>query len=206
LGVSLFFSCGKPNAANVELRKENQKLNDKIDVMSRQHAADVATLRGYESNRPTLHTLSQERLDQLYTAHGLWFGRATGGDDSDSSKPGDDGLKIAVTAVDEQGDVIKSAGSFKVEAFDLADPQNPLIGTWIFTAEQTRSMFYSHLSLYTFILRCPWQTVPRHSDLTVKVTFDDLLTGRELVAQRQVTVNVPLSPTTAPTTTSVTQP
>jgi hypothetical protein len=152
-------------------------------------------------------TLPQERLDQLYTAHGLWFGRATGGDDSDTSKPGDDGLKIAVTAVDEQGDVIKSAGSFKVEAFDLADPQNPLIGTWNFSAEQTRSMFYSHLTLYTFILRCPWQTVPRHSDLTVKVTFDDLLTGREFMAQRQVTVNVPPpSPTTAPTPTSATQP
>src|SRR5690348_17029155 len=77
---ALFVGCGKPNAANIELRKENQKLNDKIDVLSRQHDADLATIRSYERNRPSVPTLPQERLDQLFTAHGLWFGRATGGD------------------------------------------------------------------------------------------------------------------------------
>jgi len=188
--LALLVGCGSPSAANIQLRKTNQELRDSITQLQRQHQADAASIRAYEHSRPTVPALPQDRLEGLFTTHGLAFGRLTGGDDWDSAKPGDDGLKIAVVPIDEAGDPIKMAGAFKVEAFDLDEPDKPLIGTWTFDANQTRSMFYNHLSLYTYVLQCPWQTVPRHGNLTVKVTFDDELTGRQFDAQRQVKANV----------------
>ncbi|HSV12789.1 MAG TPA: hypothetical protein VLI90_00915 [Tepidisphaeraceae bacterium] len=194
----LLSGCGAPSAANIELRKDNQKLQDQVTHLQRQHDADVATIQSYERSRPTVPTLPQERLDKLFTTHGIAFQRITGGDDWDPNQPGDDGLKIGIVPTDEQGEELKAAGSFKVEAFDLGEPEKPLIGTWTFSPEQVRSMFYDHLTLYTYVLRCPWQTRPTHGDLMVKVTFDDELTGREFTATREVHANVPATTTTQP--------
>lgn len=182
--------CGSPNPVNVQLRKENQKLHDEVGQLKRQHDGDVATIRAYDRARPTVPTLPQERIERLFTTHGLAFGRMSGGEDWDPKTPGDDGLKIAVVPTDETGDAIKAAGAFKVEAFDLGEPEKPLIGTWTFDAAESRTMFYDQLTLYTYILRCPWRTLPSHEDLTVKVTFDDELTGRQFEAQRQVKAKV----------------
>jgi hypothetical protein len=199
----LLAGCGSPSAANIQLRKENQKLNDEIARLARQHDGDVATIRAYESNRPTVPTLPEDRLARLFTAHGLWFARLTGGENWDG-KPGDDGLKIGIVPIDQWGDAIKAAGAFKIEAFDLDEPTHPLIGTWQFSQEQSAKVFYNRLTLYTYVFRCPWQTVPRHEHLTVKVTFDDELTSREFVGQCQVAVSLPPSPT--PTTNAAAPP
>jgi hypothetical protein len=187
--------CSSPSRANIELRKENQKLQTQIAHLNSQHEADVATIQSYERNRPAVPTLPEDRLEKLFTTHGIMLGRLTGGDDWDPSKPGDDGLKIYAAPVDGQGDAIKAAGSFKVQAFDLDDPAKPLIGTWTFNESQTRNLFYNHLMLYTYVLTCPWQIVPQHDHLTITVTFDDELTGREYSAQKQVEVNTPAQAT-----------
>lgn len=183
-------ACGSPNAASIVVRKDNQQLRDQIVQLKRQHEGDAATIRAYDQARPTVSTLPLQRLERLFTTHGLTFGRMSGGDDWDPATPGDDGLKIAIVPGDETGDAIKAAGAFKVEAFDLDEPDKPLIGTWTFDASQSRAMFYNQFSLYTFVLRCPWQTTPRHGNLTVKVTFNDELTGRQFEAQRQVKANI----------------
>jgi hypothetical protein len=195
----LLFGCGgKPNAVNIQLRKENQSLQNDLAEANRQRQADHETLQGYERKNAILPAIPQERLDKLFTANDLALGRATGGHQSDGSSF-DDGVYVYAVPTDEQGEPIKAAGSFKVELFDLKEPTHPLIGTWAFDVNQTRKLFYAHFSLYTYVLPCPWQTVPIHRDLTVHVTFDDELTGRELIAQREVKVNPPLSSATIPT-------
>jgi hypothetical protein len=42
--------------------------------------------------------------------------------------------------------------------------------------------------LYTYVLSCPWQSPPKHSDITLKVTFTDALTGRAFTAQKSIKV------------------
>ena len=182
-------ACSTPDAANIVLRKQNQQLQSSVDDLTTQHKRDAAALTAAETARPTVPTLPADRLDRLFTVHGLEFGRLTGGDNPDTVTGPDTMLKVYVVPIDGQGTPIKAAGAFTVEAFDLGTPSHPLVGTWQFPLERSRDLFFNRFSLYTYVLECPWQTVPPHPDLTVKVTFDDELTGRHFVNQTQVQVH-----------------
>ena len=192
-----FAGCGNPSAANIALRKQLQQRDDQITTLNRQHDADQADLAA--RHRPTTTSLSSEKLATLYTTHGLKFGRLTGGLHADSGKPTDEGLKIQIVPIDEDGQPLKSAGTFEVTAFDLQN-NGEEIGDWHFDEAATRAQWYGSALLYGYVLPCPWQSnVPVHPDLTVHVTFSDALTGRQFVEQQQVRVNVP-PPATAPST------
>jgi hypothetical protein len=197
LFVLLIFSflsgCSSPNRANIELRKQNQALRDEIASLKQQHDADVATIRGMEEQRGTLQTLPADRLAKLYTVHGLKLGRLTGGADLDRNKPGDEGLKVYIVPVDEDGDAMKAAGTFTVEAFDLSSGSEVRAGRWEFDLEQTRKAWYGAL-LKSYVLTCPWQNAPQHRELTVKVTFVDALTGRVLTVQTVGKVDISAPP------------
>ena len=185
----LLVGCGSPDAANIELRKQNQELRASVDTLKAQHDRDAATLAAEQQARPTVPTLPPERLAKLVTTHGLDVGKLTGGDNPDTVIGPDTMLRVYVVPVDAQGTPIKAAGAFTVEAFDLAAADHVRVGSWQFTAEQTRDLFVNQLSLYTYALSCPWQTVPPHPELTVKVTFAEELTGRQFVAQTEVKVH-----------------
>jgi outer membrane murein-binding lipoprotein Lpp len=182
--------CGSPSAANIELRKQNQTLQAKVDDLTAQHQRDVQTLAAAERSRPTTAQLPPDRLDSLVTTHGLSFGHLTGGDNPGNVSAADTELKIFVVPVDAEGTAIKAAGTFTVQAFDLEDPKKPLIGTWNFNLQQTRASFYDKLALYTYALECPFQTKPTHANLTIHITFDDALTGRQFVDQVQAKVRL----------------
>lgn len=191
--------CARPSKANIELRKQKQTLEEQIQKLKRDREADAATIRGLESRAGTLPLLPQDRLARLFTVYGLQFGRLTGGADLDPKQAGDEGLKVYVVPLDETGQPLKAAGSFTVEAFDLADPRAPLIGKWIFPVEQARQNWYGLASLYTYVLTCPWQQkIPTHVELTVKVRFVDELTGRVFEAERVAKITPSTVPATAP--------
>jgi hypothetical protein len=182
--------CGSPSAANIELRKQNQTLQDRVDDLTAQHQRDVQTLAATERSRPTTQTLSPTRLESLVTTHGLSIGHLTGGDNPESISAADTELKVYVVPIDGEGTPIKAAGAFKIEAYDLDDPKKPLIGIWNFDLKQTRAAFYDKLALYTYVLECAFQTKPVHSNLTIHITFYDALTGREFVDQTQAKVRL----------------
>jgi hypothetical protein len=183
-------SCTTPNKANILLRKENQDLHDRVTRLERTHEADRAKIAGLESSATTLPSLPPNRLDELFTVHGLRIGRLTGGADLDSAKPGEEGLKVYVVPTDQAGEDIKAAGSFTIEAFDLSQDKDQKIGQWNFDLQQSKKGWYGSL-LYSYVLTCPWQKVPTHSKLTVKITFTDALTGRRFQTQRVVDVELP---------------
>ena len=184
--------CNTPDAANITLRKQNQQLQQQVDDLTAQHARDGATLAAEVRDRPTVPSLPQDRLDRLVTVQGLQFGRLTGGDNPNSVIGPDTLLDVYVVPVDGQGTAVKAAGAFTVEAFDLARRSGPpLVGTWQFPLARSRDLFFDRLGQYTYVLPCPWQTIPPHPDLTVRVTFDDELTGRRFVAQTQAKAHPP---------------
>ena len=90
------------------------------------------------------------------------------------------------------------AGAFTVEAFDLAATPAKL-GTWTFDLAAARAAWSGGLMSYQYVLTCPWQSgqggVPKHDEVTIKVTFRDELTGREFAAQRVVKVKLPAAGT-----------
>ncbi|HTL28307.1 MAG TPA: hypothetical protein VL282_03765 [Tepidisphaeraceae bacterium] len=178
-----FLGCAKPSAANIELRKTNQQLQSRIDDLNRQHDADSAKIRSLEESKGAVPTLQNDRLTQLFTTHGIEFGKLTRVDDKT--------LKVYVVPTDDEGQSLKAAGTFEVELFDLAQTQNTLLGKWNFDADQTRKSWQGTWPLYTYVLEAPLQNAPSHEDLTVRVTFTDTLTGRSFTAQKQIKRTTP---------------
>lgn len=184
--------CGSPNSANIVVRKQNQDLQDKIDSLTRTHEADQAELKGLKDRIGTLPTLPEDRIAKLFTTHGLSLGKLTGGADLDRDKPGDEGFKVYVTPTDDEGDTLKAAGSFVIEAFDLAS-KLPERGKWTFDTDQTRKCWNGSFLSHQYVLTCPWQSPIQHEELTVKVTFRDELTGREFHTQKVIKIKLPPS-------------
>jgi hypothetical protein len=203
--AGLVSGCTKPSGANIELRKQNQELNDRIAALEKSREADAATIRALEGRVGTVPTLPKDRLDRLFTVHGLSLGRLTGGMDEDPRKPGDEGIKVYAVPTDDGGDPLKAAGSFTIEAFDLANAQSPLVGKWTFDTSAARSAWNGAAPLsYQYVLKAPWQQggPPAHEELTVKVTFTDGLTGRQFDAQKVVRVKLPAASSQPATTAS----
>ncbi len=180
--------CGGPNKANVVVRKENQQLRMQVKELQRARDADAAMMRVMQEKSGAQPTLPPDRLEQLFTTHGLRLGKLTGGFDTDPAKAGDELLKVYVVPTDRSGDLLKAAGSFVVELFDLAGGDEVRIGKWEFAATDTPSMWFGQILSYGYVLPCPWQAAPQHGDLTVKVTFTDSLTGRAFTEQKQIKV------------------
>src|SRR5437763_746647 len=140
-GIALaLIGCKGPSAANIQLRKQNQELRAKVDDLERRHAADAAQIRAMESNTSTAPALPQERLDKLFTVHGLQIGRLTGVDEKGV-------LKVYAVPTDDAGQQLKAAGSFVVEAFDLAKKDKPLVGRWEFDLDQARQNWFGQALL-----------------------------------------------------------
>ena len=190
--------CGKPNAANIALRRENQDLQEKVQQLEQARKSDAAAIRALELSKGTLQSLPQDRLDLLFTATELKLGRLTGGARSKPDAPSDDLVKVYVVPTDQFGDEVKSAGSFVVEAFDLKNADAPLVGRWEFSTAEARKHWYGDALLYEYVLPCPLKQSPRHEELTVKITFLDELTQRKLEAQRVIKLSLASAPPTQP--------
>jgi hypothetical protein len=182
--------CGKPNRANIQLRKDASDLRGEITQLRRQHEGDAARIRSLEASTGTLQTLPQERLAELFTTHGLQLGTIAG-IDLDRDQAGDEGLRIKATPTDETGQKFKAAGTFVIEAFDLADAGETRLGRWEFDAKQARENWNGTLMQYAYSLTCPWQRPPTRAEVTVKVTFTDLLTGRTFTQQKVAKLDPP---------------
>jgi outer membrane murein-binding lipoprotein Lpp len=192
IGISSLAGCfGKPNHANIDLRKQNQELQNQIATLQRERDAARAEIGGLKSRSTTVPSLAPERMAKLFTTTGIELGRLTGGADLDPDKPGDDGLKVYVTPVDNSGQKFKAAGSIVVEAFDLAaDQASARVGKWEFTVENAAKHWSGALLRYEYVLPCPFEQRPAHADVTVKVTFTDELTSRVFTQQRVVKIRL----------------
>jgi hypothetical protein len=200
IGVSLLMlcpallgiGCKGPSKPNIELRRQNQELREQVQQLQIQREAQAATIRALERQRTTVQTLPQERLDQLFTAHGVRIGRLSGGADLDPDKVGDEAIRVYVVPLDQTRDRIKLSGDFVIEAFDLSDPDSPWLGRWEFPRQGVEEHWVGQLTLYEYVFTCPWQDrVPSSEELTVRVTFTDALTGREFTDQRLIRINPP---------------
>lgn len=195
----LLTGCGRPSAANIELRKQNQALDTKVASLNQELNAARARIAGLEQSSGTVPTLPQARLDMLFTVHKVDIGRLSGGADLARDGGFDEGLKLYLTPVDAAGDPLKATGKVIVCAFDLGNPP-VLLGEWTFTADQLKQQWVGFRIIYSFVLELPWQKVPPSSPIVVKVTFEDALTGRVLEAVQEVKANPPpVAPTSATT-------
>jgi len=199
-GAALFAGCASPDKANVELRRRNDALTTQVARLTQQHEADANRIAAIEARVTTVPVLPQTRLARLFTAHDLKLqDRLSGGTDLDAKRDGDEALRVYAVPLDETGDAIKATGKFTVEAFDLARAGDQRIGRWEFGPEDTKAVWFNLMKSW-FVLTCPWQTPPEHAELTVKVSFEDELTGRTFTQQAVVKVKPPAVAATATAT------
>ena len=179
VAIAALVGCGKPNAANIVLRKENQSLKDEVARLQLQHQADMASLvvqaRQPGTTQPSV--VDPSRLPDLFTIVDLELGRLTATTLGSGNQPG---LKVEVAPRDDTGDKLKASGTFVVEATDPSQSPEPLLGRWEFGPQDLKKLWYSTWFVYSFVLPCPWETPPASNvtSVRVKVRYTDLLTGR----------------------------
>jgi len=172
--------CFGPNKANVDLRKKNQELSQKVETLTKQHEADLAYLATADQKQGAVPRLSADRLNELFTASTV---------EVDKLSNWRDGLlKVYVVPIDAAGDTLKAAGAVTVEAYDLAKADKPLLGKWEFPAADAGKNWYDSFVVRGYALNCPIASPLDASEITIRATFVDSLTQRTLTAQRVIKV------------------
>lgn len=183
-GAVLVAGCA-PSKVNIQLRKDNQQLQQRVWDLERLRQGDQQRIAALE--RPTtVPSLSYEQLQKLYTAHGLSFGALTGGYKENERDERFTGVSVYVVPTDEEGQTLKAAGSFNISVFDLAEPEKPLVAQKAFTLEEAKAAWNGRAMLFHYVLRVPFAAQPKHSELLVRAEFTDELTGRKIVGERKV--------------------
>lgn len=180
-----------------------QELEDKVQKQARQlvdreeelssAARTIQELRGLEGPR---------RLERLVHVGKIEIERLSGG--YDNNRDGvDDGVIVYFRPIDTDGDVIKAAGSAKVELFDVSKPAGPqMIGKVELSPEAMRKAWFSKMIGAHYRIEVPWAADalgPERKEVNILVRFIDLLTGQAFEAQHIASVRKPARPTSQPT-------
>jgi len=153
---------------------------------AKQAAADAQAESARKQKRiDTLVGIDAGRLEKLNRPTTLKFGKYAGGADLDG-EPGHDGVKVYLSPIDQHGDVIKAAGTVKIQLYDLAAARDQtLIGQYEFSADEVSKAFSSGFISYHFTFTCPWKPAPpKNEEITIRAEFTDYLTGKKLSAQK----------------------
>jgi hypothetical protein len=196
MGLLVAVGCS-PDPLTLDQRVEmmvyqSEKLQNEIYELNRRIAELSPEGSGTAVPQHSPTRLAAES-DDPFRATSIGLHRATGGTDSDG-KVGDEGLRVVVQPKDASGDVVKRAGAFEIELFDLAiDKGDRRLGKWQYTVDQAAKEWVSGIfgvSGYSFQIPWPEGRVPQHDHLTVAVRMTTL-DGRPLTAQKDVVITLP---------------
>jgi hypothetical protein len=180
---------GRVQRELINTQEQVQKLQ--AQVAAKQQAIDMMKNREV-AGAPGV---TPKKLEELEVPVRIDLERLSGGY-NDDGQPGDDGIVLYIQPIDRNGDVIKAAGSIKVTLLDLANsPDQYIIDECQFDVKKTRELWYGQLWTHHYTVHCPWQPgrPPRHDEITARVEFQDLLTGKTLTAQGVYKIQIPPS-------------
>lgn len=190
IGLAALLAGCAPSSTNIKLRKENQELQGRIAALETKHAGDMASIKALQAQQAIPPLVPQEKIEQLFTAHGLAFGKLTGGYREAPTDVSDTGVVVHVVPTDEQGQTLKAAGRFNITVFDLGVPEKPLVGQQQFSLPEARQNWNGRAMLFNYVLKVPFKTQPKHPDLLIRVEFIDELTGRTITAEKKIKLGV----------------
>jgi hypothetical protein len=172
------------------LRDEVIQAEDRIDELEEDKRRLQDSIRSQKQLVQRLRALSDDRLANLFTVESVELGDYTTGANLDDA-PGDDGVRVRLVPIDAAGSPLKAAGSVKIQLYDLADEEEPLVGKCRFPVENIGDHWSSHFGTYHYRFECPFSRPPDHETITVRVEFTDYLTGKVLHAQKEIQIDRP---------------
>jgi len=188
LAVMILGGCD-PQAAPKAVPDQHPQVSMKAKITRLE--AEVASLRRANAEKArqieALQNLPADRMKLMFTVTKVEIGRYSAGRDLDG-KTGHDGVRVYLTPKDRDGHTIKAAGSVSVRLFDLARDGDNLLARCDFPADKIARHWVAGLGSHHYRFDCPWPRPPTTGEVTLRVTFTDLLTGKSHTAQRTLKV------------------
>ena len=182
LGLLCLAGCLASNDACDVLAASLVAREADLDAAQRDLEALRETVDAQAQQIKTLQELDDTRLDRLFHVELIRLGRFTGGIDTDD-QPGHDAVKVYLMPVDQYGSVIKTAGDVTIDLFDLAAGGTRL-GSFSFGPVDLSDHWRTGPLIRHFSFICPvGDARPSGSEVTVRVTFTEYLTGKTFTAQ-----------------------
>lgn len=171
---------------------------DRLEASRKEVAELKRQLAGRDEKIRTLRRLGPKRLEHLFHVKSVRLGRYTGGAEMDD-RPGNDGIKVFCTPIDQHGSGLKAAGTVTVQLFDLAEaPAQSKIFEKTWPVETIHKAWSGGLFGGHYALDCRWSAPPAHDEITVRVQFLDYLTGNRFTVQKLCKVTLAPRPAAAP--------
>ncbi len=184
--ASLVVGGGCDQATQNQARMELAAVSDQADRLQQENLLLSEQVASQKQQIATLQSIGvPDRLYKLFRVQRIKIGSQSGGVDLDGME-GDDGIRVYLKPIDQAGSIIKAAGTVKVQLFDLtSESGETLIAQKTWTVQQLSDQWASGFVSYHFTLTCPWTSAPpANNQITVRVEFVDLLTGKTFSAQK----------------------
>jgi len=187
-GIVLSTLCGCEVGQQTEwdqikqLEKDKLGMKQKIEELEAENdnlSKQMTTLSGIDPNR---------RFEAIATLDRIEIGKRTAIFDKD-----EDGTKetliVYVKTFDETGDVVKAPGSIHLQLWDLNQkPDGALLGDWEIEPEDLKMLWMGTMmtNYYRLKYNVGDKLPANETELTVKVTFRDYITGKTFQEQKTI--------------------
>jgi hypothetical protein len=183
----LLAGCGIGTERKSPLELEVRKLQqEKADLAAdlEQCRIDNAQVR---QQVQALTALPKDGRENPYRLTSVRIARFTGFYDRNENGRRDE-LLVYLQPIDENGDVVKAAGTVNVELWNLNNPADQaLLGQWQVPPGQLRTLWFAALvSSYRLLFDVSVTPELLAQPLTVRITFIDYLTGETFHAQHVI--------------------
>jgi hypothetical protein len=164
------------------LRQEKSELTslaEQLKAENEQLDKQVQTLSGLPEDK---------RGENLYPLEGVKIGRYTDLYDKDGNGSKEK-LIVYVQPIDQQGDVVKTAGAVDVQLWNLNNQADKaLLSQWRVEQEELKKVWFATLITINYRLTFDVAGIVESFEepLTVKITFTDHLSGKMFEAQKVI--------------------
>jgi hypothetical protein len=189
LAMAAAGGCIPDNRQTLNEAAERRALEDKVAALQRDVASRDAMIADQAARIRELQRIDPRTAAFIPHAERIEIEAMSGTyDDNRDGRP--DGIVVYLRALDADGDVVKAGGTITVQGLDLQNPpESQVVAECALDAEAVRKAWYGKFLTAHYTIKCPWKSgPPTHPDLTLRVRFIDLVTGRPLEAVRQVKV------------------
>jgi len=186
--VLIITGCENSNSNSALIDEINALKQDKTHLREQVEESENEVEQLKEQVRVLSGLPGEEKGENLYRVEKVKIGKYTNLYDEE-----EDGryknLIVYLQPIDEDGDVVKAAGSVDVQLWDLnKDADKALLGKWHVGAGELKKLWFA--SIVTINYRLTWDVSEIISEykeaLTVKVSFTDYLTGRVFEGQKVI--------------------